>query len=121
MSVWEKTDDLQWVQKTEDGYHVVDALVDDNNEEEEEAFVIKSVHVYFDDYEEEKIASTLRFFGYESIEHAKEIYKEDYPKILAECLAESVDLREADTTEVANTKELQRELQNQYNIVYSEI
>ena len=121
MNTWEKTDDLQWVQKTEEGYHVVDALVDDTNEEEEESFVIKSVSVDFSDYDEIKITSTLRDFGYDSIEHAKEEYKEDYPQILAECLAESADLRDADTTKAKNMKELQEKLQNQYGILHKEL
>jgi len=118
MNTWKKTDDLQWVQKTEEGYHVVDALVDNTNEEEGDSFVIKSVSVDFNDYDEIKITSTLRDFGYDSIEDAKEENKEDYPLILAECLAESVELTNADTTKAKDIKELQEKLQNQYGIFH---
>lgn len=79
--MWEQTDELQFVRKSnEDDFEVIETL-----DVAGEFYVVDNVYVDLEDYDLEEEVSAY----YESLEEIKTMYKDGWKQIVAEIIAEN--------------------------------
>jgi hypothetical protein len=80
--MWIRTDDLQFVKKNDDdNYEVIETTTLHHNSTK---YVVQHLVIDINEYDLENEISSY----YDSVQQVKDIYKEDWKQIVAECIAE---------------------------------
>ena len=119
---WFLTDDgtiPQWVSILEPKEKFAILEIEAFKSDEETVYAIKENTISISDFSEEVIKDNIEPYGYESTEHAKEVYGDEFAQVIAECIAETRTLQQSDcTTEVHSKETLSLLLKEKYGIDY---
>lgn len=81
--MWTRTDELQFVKKESDNeFNVLETIVLDDK------YFLNDIHVNIESYSEDELQYEVNGF-YSSLDEVKEIYKDNWKQVVAECIAKN--------------------------------